>query len=111
MIKLKKVIALFLVGAIIGIFFVGCSEQSQIEKAQSKIVSIGEQFLNYELTIDEAETQLESIANPSTDCSGASSLSADKNFLKYLNVKSRNNKTVFDEIKEKIQYIKKHDYN
>lgn len=111
MIKSKKIVGLFLLVVIAGALLPVCVGKTQIEKAQSKIVSIGEQFLDYELTIDEAKSQLESISVPTSDGTGGRLLSGDKDYLEYLIVKSRHNNNIFDEIKEKIQYIKKHDYN
>lgn len=91
--------------------FGGCGNKTQIEKAQEKIISIGEQFLDYEITRDEAKKQLESITIPSTEGNGDLLLSVDKDYLEYLIIKTGTNNKIYDEIKEKIKYIKKRDYN
>ena len=91
------------------ITFTGCGK-TQLEKAQSKIVSIGEQFLDYELTIDEAKEQLESIVVPPKEKNAIWNLDNDKSHLEYLILKSRNNSTVIDEIEGTIQNIKKRKY-
>lgn len=111
MFRNKKIISFVLMLIFITILIVGCGSITQIEKAQEKIVSIGEQFLDYELTVDEATKQLESITIPSTEGNGAFYLKTDKNYLGYLIIKTKNNSTIFDEIEEKIQYIKESNYN
>lgn len=108
---MSKKIALFILAAIIGTLFTGCAEKTQIEKAQDKIVSIGEQFINYDLTIDEAKEQLESIIIPETEGTGGLMLNIKKDHLEYLIIKSRNSNSFFDDIQETIQEIKNHDFN
>lgn len=111
MLKNNKIALFVLMVTLVAALFVGCGNKTQIEKAQAKIVSIGEQFLDYELTREEAKKQLESIAIPSTEGNGALYLSADKSYLEYLIIKTGTNDKIYDEIKEKIQHIKKGNYN
>lgn len=88
----------------------GCGEKSQIEKAQDKIVSIGERFLDYELTVDEAREQLESITIPEVEGNGKLYLSVDRNYLSFLILKTKTNTATFEEIQNKIDYIRKQNY-
>ena len=105
----KKFISIILIFIFL-VTFCGCKSKTQIEKAQEKIVSIGERFLDYELTIDEAVEQLENIFIPSTDGSGSLIFSVDKDYLMYLILKTKSNSDNFDKIKETIQDIKQKDY-
>lgn len=105
---MKKIcIVLF---AIILIFSSCSQEKTQIEKAQDKIVEIGEQFLDYELTVDEAKEKLDSISVPETEGNGSVYLSADKDFLAFLILSTKTNSATFEEIQDKINYIKNNDY-
>ena len=87
----------------------GCGEKSQIEKAQDKIVSIGERFLDYELTVDEAREQLESIAIPEVEGNGEL-LSVNRDYLSFLILKTKTNTATFEEIQNEIDYIRKRNY-
>lgn len=104
----KRILSIILILVVASVLFVGC-EKTQIEKAQDKVVSIGKQFLDYEITADEAHEQLDSIAIPSTE--GVSSLKVDKDYLGFLILKTKTNRATFEEIEERIQDIKKTDYN
>lgn len=106
--QLKKIVTVILIFSLL-ITVSGCSK-SQIEKAQDKIVSIGEQFLNYELTADDAHKQLESIAIPTTEGNGGTYLTADKGHLEFLIISTKNNPNIFGKIEEHIQSIKDYDY-
>ena len=108
MIKKIRIVSIVLILAAIVVIFVGCGEKSQIEKAQDKVVSIGEQFLDYEITADEAIEKLDSIAIPSTGDSLG--LEVDKDYLGYLILKTITNSATFEEIEEKINYINKANY-
>lgn len=110
MLKNKKIELFMLITIFAATLLVGCGSKTQIEKAQAKIVSIGEQFLDYELTREEAKKQLDSITIPSTEDNGDSFLSVDKDYLEYLIIKTGTNDKTYDEIKEKIQHIKKGNY-
>lgn len=105
----KKQLSFILILVFVTTLFIGCGK-TQVEKAQDKIVSIGEQFLDYELTIDEAQEQLESIVIPPTEGAGGTLLDSQKDYLEYLILKARNDSTLFEEIKEKVQDIKKRNY-
>ena len=106
---MKKGVCFLLIGVVV-FTFGGCGEKSQIEKAQDKIVEIGEQFLNYELTADEASERLDSVVVPTGDGAGFSSLDTNKDFLSYLILKSKKGMSTFEEIEEKITDIKDTNY-
>ena len=106
---MKRIMFSFLI-VILLLTFSACKEKTQIEKAQEKIVSIGQQFLDYELTVDEAREQLDSIVIPEIEGSGDLYLKADKNYLSFIILKTKNNGSSFEEIQEKIEYIKSRDY-
>ena len=101
----------FIVIAIISLLFASCGEKSQIEKAQDKIVLIGNEFLDYELTAEEAIKQLDSILIPDIEGNGDLYLEADKDNLSYLITKSKINTASFEEIQEEINHIKKQNYD
>lgn len=106
---MKKGFITLLIGVMI-FTFGGCSEKSQIEKAQEKIVEIGEQFLNYELTADEAIDKLNSVIVPSGNGAGFLSLDSNKDYLSYLILKSKNGHATLEDITEKVTEIKKSNY-
>lgn len=56
---------------------VACGELEPIEKCRQKAVSIGEQFLDFELTADEAVELLDSLIVPETEGNGQIYLRAD----------------------------------
>jgi hypothetical protein len=103
----KQFIITLLLSAIV---LTGCGEKSQIEKAQEKIVEIGEQFLEYELTADDAKARLDSVIVPAGDGIGFSALDTSKDFLSYLILKSKNGRSTFEEIEEQITKIKESNY-
>ena len=106
---MKKGFIIFLIG--LTVFTLGgCGEKSQIEKAQEKIVEIGEQFLDYELTADEAIERLDSVVVPTGVGPGFSSLDTSKDFLSYLILKAKNGTSTFEEIEERITEIKESNY-
>ena len=86
-----------------------CSEPelSPIEKAQQKAVSIGEQFLNYEITEDEAVEQLHSIKVPETEGNGQLYLQTDIDYLAFLILQEN---STYEKIKEKVESIRSRDY-
>lgn len=107
---MKKSLIILLAGIII-FSFGGCgNEETQLQKAQNKIVEIGEQFLDYELTADEADEKLDSILVPTGEGMGFSSLERDKSYLSFLIIKSKNGNATFTEIEEEIKHIKESDY-
>ena len=105
-----RIIISLILSLMLIVTFSGCKEKTQIEKAQEKIVSIGEQFLDYELTIDEAREKLDSIVIPEIDGNGDLFLKTDKNALSYLILKTKTNSSSFDEIREQIDNIKNSNY-
>ena len=108
MVFLRKSISLLL-SFLLLLILCGCGEKSQIEKAQDKIVSIGERFLDYELTVDEAREQLESIAIPEVEGNGEL-LSVNRDYLSFLILKTKTNTATFEEIQNEIDYIRKRNY-
>ena len=106
---MKKGLIVLLIGVTV-FTFGGCGEKTQIEKAQDKIVEIGEQFLDYELTADEAKERLDSVIVPVGDGLGFSSLDTSKDFLSYLILKSENGMSTVEEIEEQITNIKESNY-
>ena len=92
---MKRIMVLFLV-VILLLTFSACKEKSQIEKAQEKIVSIGESFLDYELTVDEAREQLESIVIPEIEGNGDLYLETDKGYLSYIILKTKRSPQIFN---------------
>lgn len=86
------------------------AELSPIEKCQQKAVSIGEQFLNYEITEEEAVEQLESLRVPETEGNGQLSLSVDINYLAFIIGKDLGGKATYEEIKEKVEWIRSRTY-
>ena len=77
---------------------------SNIEKAQRRAVSIGEQFLSYKLTIAEAVEQLASIKVPETESDGAFALTNDIGELIEL---IGDPDATHEEIRAKVEEIKK----
>ena len=62
---MKKIVAILLVLAFV-LSLSGCGEKEKtpLEKARDRAVSIGQSFLDFEITAEEARTQLDSIAVP-----------------------------------------------
>lgn len=84
-----------------------CSDEpTPIEKCQQKAVSIGEQFLDFEITEAEAVELLESLRVPETEGNGHISLDADISSLAF---KIRLDST-YEEIKEEVEWIRNYTY-
>lgn len=83
----------------------GCAA-TPIEKCQQKAVSIGEAFLNFEITKSEAIEQLDSLMVPETEGNGQLYLSGD---IKMLAWDIRTNATYAD-IAEKVESIRNEKY-
>lgn len=107
---LLKRVALVLSAVSITLLFSSCGK-SQIDKAQDKIVSIGKQFLNYELTADEACKQLEGVLIPQLESTGDEVLKSSVGHLKLLILQSKITGNTYDEIEDKIKDIKNGNYN
>lgn len=103
---MKRITALFLV-LCLSFLLCSCGEPSPIEKAQQRAVEIGEQYLNYELTAEEAEDQLDSIKVPETEGNGQSYLEGDIGYLGFLIIK---NDSTYEEIQKKVESIKNSTY-
>lgn len=84
-----------------------CAEPTPIEKCQQKVVSIGEAFLNYEITGTEAREQLQAIVVPETEGNGQTYLKADKGYLAFIIAKQD---ASYEEIEERVESIRKATY-
>ena len=116
--KMVSIILIILTTAIL----LGCSEKEKekepIEKAQDKVVEIGEAFLNYEITADEAIEMLDGILVPDTETGVATtSLEADIGSLTASLIASKSPVKfssgytgTYSEIAEKVEHIKNEDY-
>ena len=82
-------------------------EPSPIEKAQKRGVDIGEQFLEGEITAKEAKEMLESIKVPETEGYGKDYLEGD---IAYLHLLISKQDATYEDIQEKIEYIKNRKY-
>ncbi len=105
---MKKARYFLIFSVFLAVFLTGCSaEDRALKKAQKRAVKIGEQFLDYELTAAEAKEQLASIVVPETEDNGTVYLSADIAYLSFI-IGNRN--ATYEDIKEKVKYIKERDY-
>lgn len=105
---MKKVIAGILTLLIV-FTLVACvgKELTPIEKAQQKAVEIGEQFLNFELTADEAREKLEGIRVPEPEEGhGKLYLECDIDALSFMILTDES----YEELEEKVDYIRNRDY-
>lgn len=84
-----------------------CAGPAPIEKARQKAVSIGEQFLNYELTAAEAKEQLDSIMVPETEGNGQLFLKKDIAYLSFIIGKRG---STYEEIADKVEFIRTRTY-
>jgi hypothetical protein len=103
---MKKVFAV--ISVLLLLFsLVGCAKEP-IEKAQAKIVEIGEQFLDYEITATEAREMLKSVMVPPAENyeNGKLYLEVDRDYLAWLIGKGDS----YEDIADKVAYIKKADY-
>ena len=107
---MKKVIVAILSMAILFVLLPGCREKelTPIEKAQARVVEIGEQYLNYEITGAEARELLEAIKVPAAESgNGQLYLDADIGFLAFIIAKRD---STYEEIEEKVNYIAERNY-
>ncbi len=110
---MKKFAYISFILVFICVLFVGCGkDKTQIQKAQDKIVEIGEQFLDYELTADEAQEKLESIIIPESEIyeNAKLYLECDRDSLVYYIVEAKSGIGDYKSIKEKLNSIKKCNY-
>lgn len=106
---MKKIFMCFLALCLL-VVLCSCGSQEEltpIEKAQQRAVEIGEQFLDYELTREEAREQLDSILVPETEGNGQVYLEADINYLSFLLLK---NDSSYEDIKDRVEDIKNFTY-
>lgn len=109
---MKKVVALLIAIVTLAALFAGCTgeksdQKDPIVKAQEKVVQIGTDFLNYEITADEAVSKLRSVLVPHAFKEGHDRLVGDIDMLVFLI--EREDRT-YDSIERKIDYIKKSKY-
>lgn len=97
---------LILLSICITLILCGCGA-SDIEKAQARAVDIGESYLDYEITAQEAAEQLDNILVPETEGNGQTYLEADIAFLSFIISKQD---TTYEEVEAKVEYIKGRDY-
>lgn len=105
---MKKARIFLIFSVFLAVFLTGCNaEDKALKKAQKRAVEIGEQFLDYELTAAEAKEQLDDILVPETEGNGTVYLSAD---IAYLSFIIGNQNSTYEDIKEKVEYIKEANY-
>ncbi len=103
-----KKIALLFVSLCMLFSLVACStDLTPIEKCQQKAVSIGEQFLNFEITAAEAKEQLGALRVPETEGNGQLFLECDIAALSFSI--SRQGGT-YEEVEKKVESIRKSTY-
>lgn len=109
---MKKVVALLIAIVTVAALFAGCtgektSDKEPIVKAQEKVVQIGQEFLDYDITAEEAVAKLKSVLVPHAFKEGHDRLVGDIEMLVFLI--DREDRT-YDSIERKIDYIKKSKY-
>ena len=82
------------------------AELTPIEKCQQKVVSIGEAYLNYDITSAEAIEQLDSLRVPETEGHGQLSLEVDIAALSF----AIRTEASYASIERKIDSIRKYTY-
>lgn len=108
---MKKILAIFLLMTTLLAVLVGCSsspgaettpkELTPIEKARNRAVAIGEQYLNFEISADEARELLEDIKVPEAGHkTGALCLRVNINHLIYILGRPE---TTYEEIQEDVE--------
>lgn len=106
---MKKLHFLVLFLSFLAVFLTGCKEEpTAIEKAQQRAVEIGEQYLAYEITADEADEMLDSILVPETEGNGSLYLSTDIDYLSFIIGKHG---ATYKDVQEKVDFMKDRDYN
>ena len=107
---MKKVIALIVAATIVLGLFAGCGEKelTPIEKAQARAVEIGEQYLNFEITGEEASKLLKAIKVPATESGdGQRRLELEISLLASSMVMST---FTYEDIERQVKAIAKYDY-
>ena len=106
---IKKAIALIMIVCTLSL--VACKEKTQIEKAQDRIVEIGKQYLNYELTADEAKEKLDSIIIPDIEGNEDLYLTVDRDALSYYITKSKVSRSSLSDVEKQLENIRNQKYN
>ena len=83
------------------------AELTPIEKCQQKVVSIGEAYLNYDITAKEAREQLSSIRVPETEGNGQRYLEADISALSFYLALTD---STYQQIEKKVEFIRDFTY-
>lgn len=107
---MKKVFCGVMAAVLLVSLLVGCGskELTPIEKAQARAVEIGEQYLNFEITGEEARKLLYSIKVPAVETgNGQLSLDVDIDYLAFLVGKQDSS---YAEIERKVEWIASYDY-
>ena len=107
---MKKIIVAIISMAIVLGLFAGCGEKelSPIEKAQARAVEIGEQYLNFEITGEEASRLLKAIKVPAAESGdGQRRLELDISLLASSMVMSAFD---YEDIERQVKSIAKYDY-
>lgn len=105
---MKKLQFLVLFLSFSALFLTGCAEPTAIEKAQKRAVEIGEQYLAYEITAEEADEMLGSILVPETEGNGDVYLSADIDYLSFIIGKYD---TTYEDVQDRVEFMKERNYN
>lgn len=104
---MRKFFAAIILASTMLTLLAGCGK-APIEKAQARAVEIGKQYLNYEITGQEAREMLDSIKVPAVESgNGQLYLEVDISALSFLILK---NDSTFEEIRDKIDSIESRDY-
>lgn len=107
---MKKVFCAVMATVLLVSLLVGCGskELTPIEKAQARAVEIGEQYLNFEITGEEASKLLNAIRVPAAESGdGQRRLEIDISLLASSMVMST---FTYEDIEYKVKAIAKYDY-
>lgn len=102
---MKKARIFLVFTIILALSLTGC-EASPLEKAQSRAVEIGEQYLNYEITASEARELLDDILVPETEGNGQLALQCDIDALSFAILQGKS----YEDIQEKVESIRESNY-
>ena len=102
---MQKLLCLFVALCLL-VSLAGCAV-TPIEKCQQKAVSIGEAFLNYEITGKEAREQLDALVVPETEGNGQVYLKADIGYLAFIIAKVG---ASYAEIEDEVESIRNNTY-
>jgi hypothetical protein len=102
---MKKLLALLL--AVCLLLSLSACGDTPIEKCQKKVVSVGEAYLDFEITIDEAVSQLESIKVPETEGDGQDQLESDLWLLTHC---IKRQESTYADVEFWVEYIRDRTY-